>query len=224
MNNKFSGFIVLITAILLGLPVASAQGYSETLLHQPQVMPARLAASGCMPYYTVRSGDTLSAIAWRCGVSTTRLAQVNGLRLTSLIYPGQRLVMPGATTSTSTKTTTSTSSTSAQTATGCPARYTVRAGDTLSAIAYRCSVSVTNLKQWNNLRSDLIWVGQVLNTHATWSSTTSTVRATPAAGITSGVATGRYATATPTPYWTFVALPTVLPTATPAIESPVSPW
>lgn len=224
MTGKYSGLIFLFTAILLGLPFASAQGHPAPLLRQPEIMPALAPASSCTPHYIIRSGDTLSAIARRCGVSTTRLAQANGLLLTSLIYPGQRLVMPGATTSTSPTTTTGTTSTGAGTTTGCTARYTVRAGDTLSAIARRCGVSVANLKQWNSLHSDLIWVGQVLNIYATWSPTTSTVRATPAAGITSGVATGKYAAATPTPYWTFTELPTVAPTATPAIESPVSPW
>ena len=41
--------------------------------------------------YTVRPGDTLSAIAARLGTSWQHLAQVNGLRNPNLIYPGQKL-------------------------------------------------------------------------------------------------------------------------------------
>jgi len=42
-------------------------------------------------YHTVRSGDTLSAIARRYGTSVNNLCKLNGLRTTSVIRPGQRL-------------------------------------------------------------------------------------------------------------------------------------
>ena len=40
--------------------------------------------------------------------------------------------------------------------------YTVKQGDTLSAISRKYSVSVANIKKWNNLNSDMIRVGQKL--------------------------------------------------------------
>ncbi len=43
-----------------------------------------------------------------------------------------------------------------------PATYTVKKGDTLSRIAERRSVSVEDLRKWNNLHSDMLQVGQVL--------------------------------------------------------------
>ena len=46
--------------------------------------------------YTVRRGDTLSAIALRFGVSVWALVQANGIRNPSLIYPGQVLRIPGS--------------------------------------------------------------------------------------------------------------------------------
>ncbi|MEG0749878.1 MAG: LysM peptidoglycan-binding domain-containing protein, partial [Carnobacterium sp.] len=40
--------------------------------------------------------------------------------------------------------------------------YTVKNGDTLWAIANRMGVSVANVKSWNNLKSDTIYIGQKL--------------------------------------------------------------
>lgn len=42
-------------------------------------------------WYKVRSGDTLSSIASKAGISSSRLAKMNGLRMTSTIRPGKRL-------------------------------------------------------------------------------------------------------------------------------------
>ena len=50
--------------------------------------------------YVVRSGDTLYGIAARNDVSLNALLSANGLRLTSVILPGQRLTIPGAGTTT----------------------------------------------------------------------------------------------------------------------------
>ncbi len=45
--------------------------------------------------YTVRSGDTLYAIAWHFGVDHHDLARWNGLGSGDVIYPGQRLQLRG---------------------------------------------------------------------------------------------------------------------------------
>lgn len=47
--------------------------------------------------YTVRSGDTLEAIARTHGSSVAALADTNNIRNPDLIYPGDRLLIPGAT-------------------------------------------------------------------------------------------------------------------------------
>lgn len=46
---------------------------------------------GCI--YIVRTGDTLSGIAWRYGTSVWALAQANGIWNPNLIYVGQRLMV-----------------------------------------------------------------------------------------------------------------------------------
>ncbi|HSJ56096.1 MAG TPA: LysM peptidoglycan-binding domain-containing protein [Anaerolineae bacterium] len=57
--------------------------------------------SGCCPpspgggfWYTVRYGDTLSAIAWRYGLSPWTIANANGIYNLNYIYAGQRLWIP----------------------------------------------------------------------------------------------------------------------------------
>lgn len=180
--------------------------------------------SGCIPYYVVRAGDTLSAIAGRCGVSIVQLAQANGLRLDAVIYPGQRLVMPAGVVSA-----VPVSAVSSLGNAGCPLYYTVRTGDTLAKIARRCGVSMASLMRWNGLRSDLIRVGQVLITGATSAPAPPVVAVTPSP---SGGAPGWRAPSSSAvelpPVYVPGALsderPIALPTPTPAIESPVSAW
>jgi LysM repeat protein len=46
-----------------------------------------------------------------------------------------------------------------------PRTYTVQAGDTLYSIARKFGLSVADLRKWNNLDSDKIMVGSILNLH-----------------------------------------------------------
>lgn len=105
--------------------------------------------------YIVKSGDTLSGIAAKHNISLANLMKWNNLD-TTLIFPGNELVVKkSSSSSSSSSSNSSSSSTSMQT-------YKVKAGDTLSGIGAKYGVSVSNLKKWNNLSSDLIFVGQVL--------------------------------------------------------------
>lgn len=68
------------------------------------VAVATLAVGGCTrtlvdyetAVYVVRPGDTLYSIAWRYGLDSSRLAELNGIADPNLIRPGQRLVLRGA--------------------------------------------------------------------------------------------------------------------------------
>lgn len=106
--------------------------------------------------YTVKSGDTLSGIAGKHNISLSDLMEWNGLD-TTLIYPGNEFVVskdgggePSGGQSSDVKVASS-------------KVYTVKSGDTLSAIGSRNGVSVAQLKKWNGLSSDLILIGQKLN-------------------------------------------------------------
>jgi LysM repeat protein len=109
--------------------------------------------SGSSRAYTVQRGDTLFAIATRHGTTVAAIMQANGLG-SYLIYAGQRLIIPGAGSSGATQ------SGASQAASG--GTYTVRRGDTLSAIAARHGTTVAALMQANGLRSSLIYAGQRL--------------------------------------------------------------
>lgn len=112
--------------------------------------------------YTVKAGDTLSAIASRYSTSSSTLASLNSLSNPNLIYVGQVLkVSSNASTSSST-------SSSANSTVTTAASYTVKAGDTLSAIAAKYGTTYQALASANSISNpNDIYVGQVIKVSAT---------------------------------------------------------
>ena len=98
--------------------------------------------------YRVKSGDTLWKIANSYGVTLSELKSMNRLSNDS-IYIGQQLVIKRN------SNTFEPSSTSKNT-------YTVKSGDTLWSIATQHHLSILQLKTYNQLSSDTIYVNQVL--------------------------------------------------------------
>lgn len=112
--------------------------------------------------YTVKAGDTLSAIASRYSTSSSTLASLNSLSNPNLIYVGQVLKV-----SSNTSTSSSTSSSANSTVTTA-ASYTVKAGDTLSAIAAKYGTTYQALASTNSISNpNDIYVGQVIKVSAT---------------------------------------------------------
>lgn len=112
--------------------------------------------------YTVKAGDTLSAIASRYSTSSSTLASLNSLSNPNLIYVGQVLkVSSNASTSSST-------SSSANSTVTTAASYTVKSGDTLSAIAAKYGTTYQALASANSISNpNDIYVGQVIKVSAT---------------------------------------------------------
>lgn len=113
--------------------------------------------------YVVKSGDTLSEIGSKFGVSVSNLKKWNNLN-SSLILVGQKLNVKE---SKSSGGSTNNSNNGSSSNKGSPSStnkstYTVKAGDSLSKISAQYGVSVSDLKKWNNLSSHLIYVGQKL--------------------------------------------------------------
>ncbi|SFL91636.1 peptidoglycan endopeptidase LytE [Gracilibacillus orientalis] len=114
--------------------------------------------------HTVKSGDTLSAIASKHNISLSNLMKWNDLD-TTLIYPGNVLVVKKSNTSSSSNTdnTSTSNSKPKEESVGSSTVYVVKSGDTLSHIGAEHNVTVAKLKKWNNLSTDRINIGQKLN-------------------------------------------------------------
>jgi LysM repeat protein len=100
-------------------------------LSVPRTSAAKGGGGRATRVHVVRSGDTLIGIAARYRVPLTSLLKANRLRVGAFIHPGQKVVVRGA----------AASATAARSAAKGTA-YTVRAGDTLGAIAIRHRTSV----------------------------------------------------------------------------------
>ena len=115
--------------------------------------PAMPVAPAAAPTYTVRSGDTVSAIASRHGTTVAAVVAANGLDARAFIRVGQTLTVPGAAAP-------APAPAPAAAATG---TYTVRSGDTVSAIAARHGTTVSAVVAANGLDARAtVRVGQQL--------------------------------------------------------------
>lgn len=108
--------------------------------------------------YVVQSGDSLYKIAQKFNTTIDQLKKWNKLS-TDKLYVNQTLIVvaPGEQNNIKPNENESPASISSKLKT-----YKVVSGDTLSKIASRNNTTVTKLKEWNGLQSDLIKVGQVL--------------------------------------------------------------
>lgn len=97
--------------------------------------------------YTVSSGDNLYKIATKYNLTVDDLVNYNDLATTNLSI-GQQLLIPVQKTN--------------ETQT-----YIVKSGDTLYSIASKYGISVNTLKNYNNLTTNVLSIGQKLNIPAT---------------------------------------------------------
>ncbi|ADE69307.1 MULTISPECIES: LysM peptidoglycan-binding and 3D domain-containing protein [Priestia] len=114
--------------------------------------------------YTVKSGDTLYRIAKNNGTSVQQLKKWNNLS-SHLIYVNQVLKISGTGTvssSPSAPVQEKTNETQASPAPSNSKSYKVQPGDTMWSVAQRHGISISQLKQWNNLSSNTIYINQVL--------------------------------------------------------------
>ncbi len=143
------------------------------LIVRPRAAQARTAArmapaSGARISYRVRSGDNLSAIAKRHGMSVAQIMAWNGLR-GSRLQIGDKLLVAGSS-PTSTRVAAPPTGGAARPiraarparAAASGSRYKIRRGDNLVLIAQRFGVDVADLKRWNGLRSSRITAGDDL--------------------------------------------------------------
>ncbi|QNE14237.1 lytic transglycosylase domain-containing protein [Pseudarthrobacter sp. NBSH8] len=115
--------------------------------------------------YTIARGDTISGIAGKFGLDTYEVLKLNNLQTNTIIYPGQKIKLSGSGSPAAPAPAPAAPTAAAPANAG--GSYTVKAGDTLGAIAARHNVSLSDVFSWNglNMRS-IIYPGQKINVGA----------------------------------------------------------
>ncbi len=160
--NQLDGDLIRAGHHLL-IPVASkpASAYVLSANQRQAKGSTRQPKSGSRKVtHTVRGGESLWSIGRRYGVSSRSLASWNGMGTRDTLSVDRKLTVwlpPQAQAA---------SSTAQRGTTLQRISYTVRPGDSLSAISSRFNVSVSDLRRWNKLgNSSLLHPGQKLTLH-----------------------------------------------------------
>jgi LysM repeat protein len=125
------------------------------------------AASATPATYTVKAGDNLEKIARNIGVSSKKLAKANGMTTSSIIRPGQKLKVPGATASAKPEV-------AAAPSPKCEAhQHEIKAGETFASISKKHGISTDSLIAANpNVKPSDLRPGQIVNLRSAGGSTT----------------------------------------------------
>ncbi len=105
--------------------------------------------------YTVKPGDNPEKIAKKFRISVKTLLKVNNIKNPKRLRVGQKLHIPVKSKKRKKKI-------KRKTGRSCEYVYTVRRGDVLSILAKKLKVSARDLKRWNNLKGNRIYIGQKL--------------------------------------------------------------
>lgn len=171
-GNVVLGLLTLMLLLALVGGASAQESTEEPIETTPEVTPAAetiTSGESTAPtgqIYTVQPGDNLFRIARRFETTSSALAAANGIANPSLIFVGQVLTIPGATSPTPAP------------ATPPPAGgtvYIVQPGDTLFRIAVRNNSTVSTLAAANNIANPaLIFVGQRITIPAGGTTTSAT--------------------------------------------------
>lgn len=152
------------------------QGYSDTILLPPvsytdEIVisyPEAPVVNEADQVYTVKKGNTLSAIASMYGTTWKKLAEYNSLSNPNKLLVGQEIRIPGSLSASTPVIRSSAPSASGSTSTvRSPitqgSSYVIQRGDTLSGIAKRAGLSVSEIQAANALQSHQIVAGKSLS-------------------------------------------------------------
>ncbi|CAN5165973.1 hypothetical protein BH09ACT3_BH09ACT3_00700 [soil metagenome] len=180
--------------------------------------PIAVAAKPTVPgagTYTIQKGDTIGRIAARFGVAIQALLSANGLSWSSIIYPGQSILVPARSTPAAVSATpvptvppaapalaaptpaapapesqTPAAQTPAAQTPAAQSRYTIQSGDTVSRIARTFGVSAQAILTANGLNwSSIIYSGRSLVIPGEAMVSTANVTATAIPGMTAEMTT-----------------------------------
>jgi membrane-bound lytic murein transglycosylase D len=140
-------------------------GYGEQTLACLNELPAWIPPEAVFGWHTVRKGENLGLIARRYRTTVNAIVRLNNLKSSRLIYPGQRLKIPGRAQGLTpagddVKPVNGASGPAA--GQGQPFIHLVKSGDTLYQISSTYGVSINKIKKDNNMSSDDLRPGQKL--------------------------------------------------------------
>lgn len=131
-------------------------GFGEKALSSIYSTPRWIPPEATYVIHYVRRGESVSGIASRYRASVSAIARLNRLGRKYLIRPGQRLKIPAR------GTIYSNTKPFKLSREGDKLIYTVKRGDSLYRIASSLNTSINKIKKENNLKSNIIHVGQRL--------------------------------------------------------------
>ena len=139
---------------MVSFPGSGSQHFNPTRPGTPVADALQSAeVTGVTPAstYKIQSNDSLWKIAKKYGIGVENLAKANGLKPGAPLKVGQKLIIPGK----------PTASTGATGATDSSRTYTVKAGESLGAIAHKHGVSIAAIRTLNpQIRNDVVRAGQ----------------------------------------------------------------
>lgn len=143
------------------LKVPSGKAASAPVSSKSAADSSKAPSRGKLEVYQVQRGDTLGKIAARYAVSMETIKFANQMH-NNQVQVGQKLKIPldGAAPKESDQDSGKASSKSKERAR--PSHHKVKAGETLSGIADRYGVGLSQLRKYNHLKSDQVNVGQSL--------------------------------------------------------------
>ena len=109
--------------------------------------------------HIVKSGENLGSIAKKYRISVNQIKTWNNLKGTT-IYPGQKLIVYSSGAAKVQNNSSKPASRSTE-----QSIHVVKSGENLSVIAKKYKCSVSDLKEWNNLKSTTLKVGQKLKVY-----------------------------------------------------------
>ncbi len=137
--NKFSANSSLLLGQSIKVPASAPEAEDKPDSKTENSRKTQVAAKVSTVSYTVKSGDTLSAIASRYQTSNEELAKLNKISANSMVILGQKLTVPDSEVAETEKT---------------PTSYTVQSGDTLTGVAARFKLSPQELADMNGLKAN----------------------------------------------------------------------